>query len=183
MLIDAHVGHFPEGDAQQVVIVHVVLRVSEREVGAHKNTTADIVVKGDTGGKTIQLLLDDGTSLVVKTATDAERCFLATATDGDIVVLAESPLCDGIAPVGVVVVLLILRECGVVIDFRHIGRGVVVLSGVEVRFLEQHRVVVAVEQFVTLGEVCAGKLQRVGQFWRARYTALGGNFDDAIATQ
>ena len=54
---------------------------------------------------------------MVVAGTDTEKGFLATTANGHIVVLAETPLRDGVTPVGVVIVLLVFRERWVVVQF------------------------------------------------------------------
>ena len=61
---------------------------------------------------------------MVETATDTERSLLTTTRDGDVVVLAETRLGDGVTPVGVVAVLTPLGESArlvQIVDFGDAG--------------------------------------------------------------
>ena len=182
LLVDGHVRHAALCVAQQTLVVHVVLGVGEREVGAHADALRDVVVECHAGGEAVELLLDDGTRLVVVTSGDTERGFLTTTRYGDVVVLSQTPLCDGVAPVGVVVELLVLRERRLVVDFVDVGRLVVVLLRVEVGLLQHHGVVVAIEHGHSLGLIGAGESQLVRHAWFASHTALGGQLDDTVTT-
>ena len=121
LLVDAHVRHLLVCQCEQVVVVALVLGVRHREVRRNLDTVADEVVETHTCGEAVELLLDDATCLMVETAGDTEGSLLTTTRYREIMVLAQTNLSDGILPVGIVVVLLILRECRVIVDFRNIG--------------------------------------------------------------
>ena len=118
---------------------------------------------------------------MVVTGTDTEEGFLTTTAYGNVVVLAESPLGDGVAPVGIVVVLLVFRERRVVVQFRDIGGGIALLR-IEVTLLQQHGVVVTRQQIITLWLVGTCQFQGVLESGFTTGTTLGGEFDDTVTT-
>ena len=96
-------------------------------------------------------------------------------------VLAQTPLCNGIHPVGIVVVLLVLRECRIVVQLTDV-RGSVVLFGVEVRLLQEHRVVVTAQHLIALRLIGACETERIGELRRTARTTLCGDLDDTVST-
>ena len=95
---------------------------------------------------------------MVVTCTDTEEGFFTTTAYSDIVVLAETPLGDSITPVGIVVVLLVFRERRVVVQFRNVC-GSITLLWVEVRLLQEHRVVVTIQKVISLWLIGASQFQ------------------------
>ena len=159
LLVDGHVRHLLHGDIEQVVVVHVVLGVGHREVGRDLDALTDIVVKCHTSGETVEFLHDHGTGLMVVTQADTEGGLLTTTGHGDVVVLTQTVLCDGVAPVGVVVVLLVFGERRIVVDLTDVLTACIALCGVEVALLKHHGVVVTIEQCVALWLVGSGELE------------------------
>ena len=124
---------------------------------------------------------------MVETATDTERSLLTTTRDGDVVVLAETRLGDGVTPVGIVAILSPLGKAARVVqivDFGNSGsvRSGVVLTGVEVGLLQHHGVVVTTQQVIALGLMGGCELQGVGHVGLATDTTLGGQLDDTVTT-
>lgn len=110
----------------------MVLGISKGEVGGDTDTVTDIVVERDTRRETVQLLLDDRTCLVIETTTDTEGSFLTTSGYRDVMVLAQTGLLDCLDPVGIVVILLILREGRIIVDLLDSLRARIALCRVEV---------------------------------------------------
>ena len=79
------------------------------------DAVGNIVVERHTGGETVLSLFYHRAALVVVTARNAEGGFLSTTRHGEIVVLPETPLRDGIYPVCIVVILLIFGKGGVIV--------------------------------------------------------------------
>ena len=149
LLIDAHIGHLLIGDSQQILIVAGVVGIGQREVRGNLNTLADIVIECDAGRESVQPLLDDRARLVVETARDTERCLLASTGYREVVILAKAPLCHGIHPVGIIVILLVFRKCRIIVQLANV-RGIVVLLWVEITFFQQHRIVITFQHFISL---------------------------------
>ena len=181
LLIDAHVRHLAVGDREEVVVVALVLGVGQREVGGNLDAIAHIVVESHTCREAVELLLYDRTGLIVETARDTERSLLTTTGDGEEVVLTQTDLRDGVAPVGVVVILLILRERGVVVELTDVGRTVVLLR-VEVCLLEQHGVVVTAEELVTLWLIGSCEAERVAHAGLTLATTFGDELNHTVGT-
>ena len=72
---------------------------------------------------------------MVITSTDAEVGLFTTTAEREVMVLSQTGLLDSFQPVGVVVVHLVLREAGVVVELRNVA-GRVAHGGVEILFLE-----------------------------------------------
>ena len=66
--VGREVRHLLVGDTEQSVVVAVVLRVGECEVGDDLDAVVDVVVECHTCAEAVQFLLDDGTCLVVISA-------------------------------------------------------------------------------------------------------------------
>ena len=120
LLIDAHVRHLLIGNGQQVVIVALGIGIGESEVGGNLDAVGDVVIECHTGSEAVLALLDDGTRLMVITAGDAESGLLSTASDAKEMVLTQTPLCDGIHPVGIIIILFVLRERRVVVQLSDV---------------------------------------------------------------
>ena len=122
LLVDAHVRHLLVSQRQQTVVVLLVICIGEREVRRNLDALTDVVVECDTGGETVELLLDHRTCLMVETARNTEGSLLTTTGQGEVVVLSPTHLLHLFQPVGVVVIHFILREAGVVVQFGDIAR-------------------------------------------------------------
>ena len=158
LLIDTHVRHLLHGDVEQTVRVTMVIGIGKREVGTYADTFTYIIVESHTGRETLQFLLDHRTGLIIETCTDTEQCLLTTTFYGNIVVLTETPLGNSLTPVGIVVILLVFRERRVVVQLRYIRCSIALLR-VEVRLLQQHGVVVTIQELISLWLVCTSQLQ------------------------
>ena len=102
--------------------------------------------------------LDGRTVIVLVTTTDTEGCLFTTTTDVQVVLLTQTKLCNGVNPVSIIIILLVLRECRVIVQLTDI-RGSITLLGVEVALLQQHGIVITIEELITLRLVCTSHLQ------------------------
>ena len=136
----------------------MVIGIGKREVGTYADTFTYIIVESHTGRETLQFLLDHRTGLIIETCTDTEQRLLTTTFYGNIVVLTETPLGNSLTPVGIVVILLVFRERRVVVQLRNIRCSIALLR-VEVRLLQQHGVVVTIQELISLRLVCTSQLQ------------------------
>ena len=95
--------------------------------------------------------------------------------------LLEAVLTDGLAPIGVIVVHLILIPLTVVVELADV-RSVIAQVGVVVGFLHEHSVLVTIQQAIALRLL--GKLNRisVSHLRLATGTTLCLDFDDTITT-
>ena len=181
-LVDREVRHAHVGYGQQVTGVAVVLGVGQGDVGLNLDAVADEVVEVHARGEAVQLLLDDGARLVVVAGADAEVGLLTAAAQGQVVVLAPAGLLHQVQPVGVVIVHAPLGEAArAVVNLVNVARSIA-HAGVEVLLLQQHGVLVAIEQTVAVGLVGAGQAEAVVHLRLAAHAALGLDLDDAVGT-
>ena len=117
---------------------------------------------------------------MVETATDTECSFFATTANSYVVVLAQTILSYSVTPIGVVVVLFILRECRVVVNLADIGRSSIILRRVEVCLFQQHCIVVTIQHLITFRLIGTREFQRIGEFRCTDSTTFGGELDDTI---
>ena len=183
LTIDGHVGRQLLRTAQNVVIVVAqVGRIGQREGGAERDAVRHEVVECQFRGEAVELLLDDGTRLVVVTGRDAEVGLLATTGKRQVVVLAPAGLLHLLHPVGVVVPVLELSPRAVVVDLVDVGRCRGALGGVVVHLLQHHGVVVTVQQVVTLGLPRGLNTQGVVHTGGTAGTTLRANLNHTVST-
>ena len=65
---------------------------------------------------------------MVETATNTEGSILTTTRDGHVVVLAQTPLGDGLTPVGIIAVLPPVREAARIVKVVNLRNAVLVRS-------------------------------------------------------
>ena len=184
--VDAQVWHLLVGNVEQRLVVLVVVTVCELELCAHHHAVADVVVELRTGAVAVVLLSDLCACASVVSARDVEVGTLAASLNSQIVVVGPTVLCDGIDPVGIVVVHLVFRPVGIVLELLEVVvtvRAVATeLGHVEVGLLHHHREVVATEQMVARRLCGASELVAVGDLRLACRATLGLNLNDAICT-
>ena len=78
LLVDSEVRHLLVGQIQQIAIILMVVGIGEVEVGGYLDALREHVVESDTCGEAVELLLDDGTGLMVPTEGETEVGLLAT---------------------------------------------------------------------------------------------------------
>ena len=127
------------------------------------------------------MLLNHTTCFIIKTTGYTERSLLTTTSYRNIVVLTKTKLCNGILPISIIVILLILRECWVIVDFWNIS-STILLFRIKVSLLEQHCIVVTTQQFISLRLICTCETQRVRDAWRTALTSFCFDFNNTICT-
>ena len=183
LTIDRHVGGHLLGTSQDIVVVVAqVGRIGQRERGTERDAVADEVVECQLGREAVELLLDDGTVLMVVTGRYAEVGLLTTTGDGQVVILAPSRLLYFVHPVGVVVPVLELSPRLVVVDLIDVRGSRGALCGVVVHFLQHHGVVVTVQQVVTLGLPRGLNTQGVVHTGGTAGTTLRANLNHTVST-
>ena len=181
LLIDREVRHAHVRDGQQVAGVTLVLGVGQRDVRLNLDAVANEVVEVHTRGEAVELLLDDRTRLMVVAGSDAEVGLLTATAQSQVVFLAPAGLLHQLQPVGIVVIHLVLRERGVVVQLGDVT-GLVTHGGVEVLLLQQHRVLVTVQHLVALRLVGTSQTEAVVDAGLTTRTTLGLDLDDTVRT-
>ena len=118
---------------------------------------------------------------MVETSGNTEGSLLTTTGYRQVVVLAQAKLGDGINPISIVVILFVFRISRVIVQLRNIRRLVTLLR-IEVTFLQQHGVVIAIQQLVALRLMSTRETERVSELRFSTRTTLGGNLDDTVGT-
>ena len=181
LLIDREVWHFLVSDTEELAVVLMVFRIGHVEVGDNLDTVADEIVESSTSGESVELLLDDGTSLMVITSCDTEVGLLTTTREAHIVFLLPTSLTNGLAPVCVVVVHLIFVPRLVIVELPDVG-CLIGKSRVVISLLHEHGVLVTVEQADSLRLESGHGAVRVLHLGLSSATTLGLDFDDTVCT-
>jgi hypothetical protein len=181
LLVNGHVGHLFISNGQQVIIILLVVRVSHGKVRRNLDTVAHVIVQSQTSGQAVQFLLDDGTSLMVIPSRYPESGLLASSGYRNVMVLPQSPLGHFILPIGIIIVLFILRKGRVVVQFRDVGSRRALLR-IEITFFQQHRVLIARQHLIAFRLVSPRKTQGITYGRCSPFTAFGLDFDDSVGT-
>ena len=90
------------------LIVLVVVRIGQGEVGQEAYAVRHVVVKCHTRGELLELLLDDRTRLVLVAGRDTEGSLLTAAGEVEVDIMHGTELLHGLHPVGIVVPVLVI---------------------------------------------------------------------------